>query len=80
MTAKLMSTENQNFQILIHCPTTGEQVLGNNLTHFSIQNRKAAWWCCPACYGWHVFVYEDEKEVSEELYDSKVKQFCLTSA
>jgi hypothetical protein len=66
MTAELMPTKKPDFQVLIHCPATGERVLGNNLIHFSILDRKGVWWFCPACRGWHVLIYGEDKEISLE--------------
>ena len=71
-----MSVTTQNFQMLVHCPTTGERVLGEYVTHFVIQGRKGVWWRCPACEGWHVELYEVEKEMSEE-YRPRLNQLGL---
>jgi hypothetical protein len=73
-----MSAKKQNFQILAHCPTTGEQVLGERVLHFFIQGRKGVWWCCPSCQGWHVLVYEADKEAIEE-YSPNSKQLRMTT-
>jgi hypothetical protein len=70
----------QNFRILIHCPATGERVLGSNLMHFSVQEGKGAWWYCPKCEGWHVLVYEEREGTTKELYTPIMKQLHLNPA
>jgi hypothetical protein len=69
MTTELMSSKNPDFQVLIHCPATGEQVLGNNLIHFSILDRKGVWWFCPACQGWHIMICGEDKKINLESYN-----------
>ena len=73
MTTEQVSGQKRNFRILVQCPATGEQVLGDRLTHFAVPGAKAAWWYCPQCEGWHVLVYLEEKETSDELFAPKVK-------
>jgi len=73
---KLSSGQKQDFQLLIHCPASGEQVMGNNLLHFSMPGAKGAWWYCPVCQSWHVLVYVDDKE-EQEIHNKKINQLCL---
>ncbi|MBN1991830.1 MAG: hypothetical protein JW953_03950 [Anaerolineae bacterium] len=68
----------QNFQILEHCPATGEQVLGNGVIHFSIHGNKGVWWCCPVCQGWHVTILE-EVCPAEEVFKPKLSR-CIQPA
>jgi hypothetical protein len=69
MTAELTNSKNSGFQVLIHCPTTGEQVLGNSLIHFSIADRKGVWWFCPVCKGWHIMIYGEDREINIESHN-----------
>jgi hypothetical protein len=79
MSAQEISGQKQNFRILIHCPATGEQVLGDKLTHFSVPGAKAAWWYCPQCDGWHVLVHLEEKQLNGVLNNAKVQTLNLGS-
>ncbi|MBN1218868.1 MAG: hypothetical protein JXM69_08070 [Anaerolineae bacterium] len=72
-----MSARKQDFQILISCPRTKEQVLGEQVLHFSIQGRKGVWWRCPSCQGWHVMVYGEE--ANEELISPGMNQLYLST-
>lgn len=76
MTVKLTNSQNSDFQVLIHCPTTGEQVLGNSLIHFSVADRKGVWWFCPACQGWHIMICGENKKIGllESYNISEMKQ------
>ena len=73
MTTQQDSGQKQNFQLLVQCPATGEQVLGDKLTHFSVPGAKAAWWYCPQCDGWHVLVYLEDKQTNGDLTGSKLQ-------
>lgn len=72
--------QKQNFRLLVQCPATGEQVLGDKLTHFSVPGAKAAWWYCPQCDGWHVLVHLEEKQANGngELNSSKAQILNLS--
>ncbi len=69
MTAKKVNGST-DFRILAHCPATGEQVLGDRLTHFAVPGAKAAWWYCPKCEGWHVLIHMEQKNHLGEFYPS----------
>jgi hypothetical protein len=77
MATQEMSVQKQNFRILVQCPATGEQVLGDKLTHFSLPGAKAAWWYCPKCEGWHALVYLEGKKVNGELNSAKTQLLNL---
>lgn len=79
MTAEQLSEQKQNFRLLVQCPATGEQVLGDKLTHFSVPGAKAAWWYCPQCDGWHVLVHLEDKPANGELNNSNVQRLNLSS-
>jgi hypothetical protein len=79
MTIQQISGRKQNFRILVECPATGEQVLGDKLTHFSVPGAKAAWWYCPQCDGWHVLVHLEAKEANGELNSTKAQTLNLSS-
>lgn len=74
MTEEVRNTQKQNFKILTQCPTTGGQVWGNSLIHFSIRGNKAAWWCCPTCENWHILIFNGELEQSMEQPEKTMLQ------
>jgi hypothetical protein len=77
MTVQQTSGQKQNFRLLVECPATGKQVLGDKLTHFSVPGAKAAWWYCPQCNGWHLLVHIEDKQANGELINSTAQALNL---
>ena len=51
---KLLVKQEQTLEVLVHCPTTGEQIVLDNSERVYIPDERVTWWHCLACQGWHI--------------------------
>ena len=60
MTKQFKTVKKEDWQLLVQCPTTCQEVVAEEQNQYPIPGGQIIWWHCPACRGWHLIV-EDKK-------------------